>query len=64
MIIDISCGECGKEFTVEAPDEDVQRWVEGELIQNALPQLSNEERELLISRTCNDCFTEMFDLPE
>jgi len=33
----------------------------GELIQNALPELSEDYRELLITNTCGECFDKMFE---
>ena len=35
-------------------------WQEGELIQVALPTLTEGERELLISGTCDTCWDRMF----
>ena len=40
--------------------EDVTAWENGELIQNAMPYLSADEREVLISGTCGPCFDRMF----
>tara|TARA_B100000809_G_C14924066_1_gene454452 strand:- start:516 stop:731 length:216 start_codon:yes stop_codon:yes gene_type:complete len=35
-------------------------WRGGKLIQNALPELNADQRELLISGTCPTCWNEMF----
>jgi hypothetical protein len=39
---------------------DVADWKLGEMIQDAMPYLSSAERELLISRTCDDCWKELY----
>ena len=36
-------------------------WLHGELIQKALPELTKDERELLVSGTCAQCFDKMFE---
>lgn len=36
------------------------RWQGGELIQRCFPQLTPDEREILISGICGDCFDKMF----
>jgi len=60
----IDCAECERTFPVTADIDGFQRWIDGELIQRALPELSVEDRELLISQTCGECFTDMFELPD
>ena len=40
--------------------QDVTDWREGKHIQHAMPYLSADQRELLISGTCGDCCDEMF----
>jgi hypothetical protein len=42
------------------PEEGFHNWQGGELIQNALPELTADERELLISGTCPSCWDRMF----
>ena len=41
----------GKVHTMDLPitQEQIDSWVNGELIQNAMPQLDREQREFLIS---------------
>jgi len=60
----IDCGDCGKTFPLTMSKEGYEAWIMGELIQRALPELTPGDRELLISRTCDDCFTKLFTLPE
>jgi hypothetical protein len=41
----------------------LSRWKRGELIQNAMPHLSNADRELLISGVCGICWLALFGAP-
>lgn len=53
----IKCILCGTVSPmIVAEKEDVRRWHEGALIQNALPYLTDDEREWLISSMCPKCF--------
>ena len=57
----IDCVQCGHEFTMMANEMDVANWREGSVfIQDAMPYLSDGERELFISGTCGACFDKMF----
>jgi hypothetical protein len=40
--------------------EQLSRWKRGELIQSAMPHLSNADRELLISGVCGICWLALF----
>lgn len=51
-----TCRLCGAKFSLEVSGADYARWVNGALIQNTLPYLTPDERELLISNTCGKCF--------
>ena len=55
-----TCLRCGETTVIKANVSDVVAWQNGELIQDVLSYLSEEERELLISKTCGKCFDEMF----
>ena len=52
----VTCVFCSNKFVVEAFPEDVKRCENGELIQDAMPYLAPEWRELLISGTCPGCW--------
>jgi len=56
----VSCRSCGDIHTIELSFDGESRWKSGELIQNALPELSLDDRELLISGTCGKCWDAMF----
>lgn len=53
--VSCSCPFCGKETVLLVPARGFRIWQEGELIQNALPDLSAGERETLISGLCPSC---------
>ena len=55
-----TCLRCGETTVIKANVSDVVAWQNGELIQDVLSYLSDDERELLISKTCGKCFDEMF----
>ena len=59
----VQCAICNKVYEFEADPSDVKQWWEqGVHIQDALGYLNKHQRELIISRTCQDCWTEMYGL--
>jgi|TARA_R110002110_G_scaffold359600_1_gene569466 hypothetical protein len=54
------CKVCDTSYIVTAKVDDVCRWQNGGIIQDVMPYLSADERELLISGTCGSCFDEKF----
>jgi hypothetical protein len=57
----IPCLTCGNEYVIIYNREDMMSWLSGkDFIQDAMPYLSANERELLLSRTCGECFDKMF----
>ena len=55
-----TCQFCQVDHVVMADQMDVANWENGALIQDALPYLSADDRELLISGTCGACYDKMF----
>jgi hypothetical protein len=56
-----NCPKCGEAWILEGiPFEGYERWLSGELIQRALPDLTINERELLISGLCSKCWDQLF----
>lgn len=51
---------CGKLYSFEVPDKGYRRWLMGESIQKALPMLTPDQREIMISGICGKCFDKMF----
>ena len=60
MIIEVECRMCGKQYNLKAEKEDIQKWMNGMNIQDALPYMPAEQRELLISGTCPECWDKLF----
>lgn len=56
----VVCPICGEENFIFANVEDIWAWEDGELVQNAFPYLSADEREMLISGICPKCWEKMF----
>lgn len=54
------CRWCKREVKLTVSRKGWFRWKTGTHIQDALPELSAGERELLISKTCEPCFDKMF----
>jgi hypothetical protein len=59
--VDIECHICNRWYNILVNRYDLFDWTSGSLpIQNALSYLSANEREMLLSQTCGDCFDKMF----
>ena len=56
----VNCPLCGEESQVQASPKGLEAWDNGELIQNAMPELSPSDRELLMTGICSDCWTSSF----
>jgi len=61
LIATIPCLYCGLPGTVEADEGDVKNWIEGELIQVALPYLSIALREQLMTGYHPACWDKVFE---
>jgi predicted RNA-binding Zn-ribbon protein involved in translation (DUF1610 family) len=59
-VVAITCPFCGADHEVEVNFQQYRKWVEGELIQHAMPELTATEREQLISRMCPKCQVQIF----
>ena len=61
----VVCGHCKKEYNIMVDRNDMEAWLSGDkYIQDALSYLSAAERELLISQTCNNCWTQMYGIDD
>ena len=58
------CPFCGRGNEVEVNEEDYWDWQDGTLAQDAFPYLASEEREMLISGICPDCWNSMWGSDE
>ena len=60
-IIEPTCRICHRTFTIFVNRDDLVDWMSGQgFIQDILYYLTDGERELLISNTCNLCFDKLF----
>ena len=53
--VSITCSCCGCVHTVMVNRQAYLNWGMGELVQNAMPDLSATEREALVSGLCPEC---------
>jgi hypothetical protein len=61
MKIKVECVcECGKIQKIVVDNEKYLAWQSGTLIQNAFPELSNNEREALKTGICPECWDCIF----
>ena len=58
--VSVVCAYCLEVHTFQCSRRGVVAWQTGRLIQDALPELSDDQRELMISGTCGDCWDKMF----
>jgi len=56
----VICQHCLRKFELKVNKADLVAWVKGTKIQFAMPYLTDDERELLISQTCGECWDELF----
>lgn len=57
--VEIECVCCKKNIIITVPTVGYRRWLSGWLIQEAMPDLTSDERELLISHVCKRCFAKL-----
>lgn len=63
--LDIMCNSCGQLFIIDVNKKDWNKYMNHEgYIQDLLPYLTAGERELILSKTCDDCYNKMFELEE
>ena len=56
-----TCRECGETKILFLRLQDLQRWKSGEVIQRVFPDLSQGDRELMMSGICGECFDDFFE---
>ena len=64
LIVEMFCPLCGKKHFVHTREKDFLIWRKGVSIQKAMPYLSAEEREQLISEICPNCQKKIFGSDE
>ena len=60
LVITLQCPFCGDYHEVAVSETAYDNWMSGELIQNAMPNLTPTEREQLISHLCPSCQKKVF----
>lgn len=57
-----SCPICAQEneYSMDVEPSQVHAWQDGLLIQEAMPELSPDEREVFITGMCYDCQSSVF----
>lgn len=56
----VRCGLCGTDCELTVPADEWEAYTNGKFIQDALRSLTDDERELLLSRTCDSCWKRIF----
>jgi hypothetical protein len=64
ITVSVPCPFCQNLAELDVPLQGYKAWQSGELVQNALPDLSADDRELLISGTCSTCWDEQFSFDD
>ena len=58
--VEVECLHCDHTEQIHVRERDYDSWHNGNLIQDVMPYLSAEQRELMISGTCDKCWKEFF----
>lgn len=56
----VTCFKCNTSFNFKLNSDKLKKWQQGSYIQTQFPELTEDERELLISGMCGKCFDKMF----
>ena len=60
-VVHIPCHVCSRDYIVLVNNEDMTDYLSGSgLIQDIMPYLSDNDREMIISSTCADCWDKLF----
>lgn len=59
--VERECPKCGKVQTVKIDDQSWTNILRGEYIQMACPNLTSNDREVLLSGICPDCWDAIFN---
>ena len=60
ILAEIRCPHCRRLYTLQLSKAGIEARENGALIQDAFPELTAGERELLISGTCDACWERFF----
>lgn len=60
MILNVRCIHCGVMHHPTCTQAEYKAWMGGAFVQTAFPNMSADNRELLISGTCGTCWDDLF----
>lgn len=61
----IRCRHCRESYIVPISKQEYLNWIKkGTFVQKEFPKLDPNERELLISQTCGNCWNKIFNTDE
>lgn len=61
----IRCRHCRESYIVPISEQEYLNWInKGTFVQDEFPKLNSNERELLISQTCGNCWNKIFNTDE
>ena len=60
----VGCIKCAEPQHITVGQADLDAWQSGTNIQNAMPYLSADDREILISGICGECFDKIYGVEE
>jgi len=58
--LELECKYCDYEEVITVAEADYITWHNGMPIQDAFPYLTDGQRELMLSNTCDDCWNRFF----
>lgn len=59
-VVEVTCVSCNTKHTILVPTMGYRLWATGQAaIQHALPSLTDDERELLLSNICPKCWDKL-----
>ncbi len=61
---EVKCVMCHKRVVIKVDREGYYMWRAGEKIQDVLPDVSVDDREVLITELCKECWTDAFGISE
>lgn len=56
LTLGVKCPFCGEVQNIQVTSQQFFDWQHGKLVQDAFPQLSASQREVLLTGICDDCF--------
>lgn len=61
VMVTKTCVVCDQDSGILVPREGYEKWQAGAFVQDAFPDMSAADREVLVSGTHDKCWNEMYD---